>query len=63
MDGEFARRRSDVAYECISIDEFGIYTIRSVALAQRTEGRVGDILHRSEIKGVIYHFSRNHVIT
>ena len=50
MDSEFAGGRSHVANERVGIDELGINTIGSVALTEGTEGRIGHILHGSEIK-------------
>ena len=49
MDGEFAGRGGYVADERIGVDELRIDTVGSVALAERTEGRIGNVLHGSEI--------------
>ena len=68
MDGQFAGGRSNIPHERVGIDELGIDTIGSVALAERTEGRIRDVLHGSEkqfIHLVIYHvpfiFSFSHL--
>lgn len=49
MDGEFARRGGDVTHECVGIDELCVNTIGTETLAEHSEGRIGDILHGSEI--------------
>ena len=49
MDGEFARCGGDVTNECVGVDELGINTIGTVTLTEHSEGRIGDILHGSEI--------------
>ena len=49
MDGEFARRGGDVTNECVGIDELGVNTIGTETLAEHSEGRIGDILHGSQI--------------
>ena len=47
MDSEFTGRRSDIPNKGIGVHKFRIDSIRSVTLAEHSEGRIGDILHRS----------------
>ena len=46
MDRQLAGRRSDVPNKGIGVHKFRIDSIRSVTLAEHSEGRIGDILHR-----------------
>ena len=49
VNRQFACRRSDIAHQGIGVHKLRINTIRSVAFAKHAEGRIGNILHGSEI--------------
>jgi hypothetical protein len=63
VDGEFTGCGGYVSNEGVGVNELGINAIRPVPFTEHSEGRIGYVLHGSEEKGVIFHFSRNHVIT
>ena len=50
-DGQLAKRRFDVAHQCLSTDKFGIDHSGAKPLAQHAETNVRNILHRSEEHG------------
>ena len=49
MDRQLAGRRSDVPNKGIGVHKFRIDSIRSVTLAEHSEGRIRYVLHRSQI--------------
>ena len=55
MNGQLARRRSDVAHQRIGIHELRVYPVRAEALTEHAEGRIRHVFHRSKIKRTIDH--------